>query len=510
MKKIRPLVVLGLILFLIAVSLEFAPSQKHAVLASAVILFSVLPAVLYFRAGSRSAIPFFESSCIYYAVFFGAPVFSAGLFWSDQQLHLLGRLDTVLFYQYAFNGLDAAFSLEALIYTFLSIGAYIATFYSFRYLLYRFFPNAGDKGSKFEKEQLISMAWGALALHFAYHFIPFFQTLPSIKQLLHPMGFLGLGLFIYLAMTRKISLYQSIIVLGILYPLVLLKILSHGSLSQILFYLVIVFLALFYVRRKIPWKILIIAGVFILVGYDTVFMFRGMTWTTLSHIQNDDSPIYSHYNVAQKAGLFWAIILKRITGYSPVDIPEVSINIPKNKTGDPNKRRWRHRFAHITLLSGTMEQTPANFPYWKGDSYRPLVGALVPRFFWPDKPKENFAGTYGVRYWGTHQSTSVNIPWLVELYGNFGRLGMIFGMIFFGAAFAFFDRVLNTRNGAPAKAMIGVVILFPWVYPESNFSVMVGTTPLLLLCLFSYVFLVKKSVNILATRYNKSRVVDHI
>ena len=119
-----------------------------------------------------------------------------------------------------------------------------------------------------------------------------------------------------------------------------------------------------------------------------------------------------------------------------------------------------------------------------GESYRPLVGAAIPRVLWPDKPIEDTGFRFGERYGFLKQSdhrTSLNLPWIVELRANFGIAGVLGGMALFGLLMALLDRVLNRPGARVPEAAVGIGLIAPLVYPESNFSVMTGSLPLALI-----------------------------
>ena len=471
MKKIRIFLFLLFIMVSAVIFQDHAPSVQHAMIAGAVIALCLLPSLLFFLSADHSAIPFFQASCFYYVAFFGVPVFLSYVFWRHS--------NDVVLYSFHFEDHGAAFSLAALTLVFVSLSAYIGAFYGIRALVSRASPTLKTLPFTATNNDLVILAWGATLIHSGYYFFPEIQALPSIGQLAPPMGIFGFGIFIYLSCARTISVYHRILTLGVIYPIIILKILSHGFLTPVLTYVAVAFLALFYVRRRVPWKLMVAGAALLFVGYDSVYLYRALSWDMVS------KPIYRNWSVTEKVGLFGAVLLHRTTGISVVDIPKTV----SEDALSPQKimLRWRNRVSHITVLSGTMEQTPSDIPHWEGESYRPLMGTLIPRIFWPDKPREEFGGTFGARYWGTEKSTSVNLPWLVELYGNFGRWGMVLGMAFFGSLFALLDRVLNNRGAPPAQTMIGLAVLTPWVFPESNFSVMVGGTPLLIIAMFAYV-----------------------
>ena len=64
---------------------------------------------------------------------------------------------------------------------------------------------------------------------------------------------------------------------------------------------------------------------------------------------------------------------------------------------------------------------------------------------------------------------------------NFGLAGVLGGMALFGLLMALLDRVLNRPGARVPEAAVGIGLIAPLVYPESNFSVMTGSLPLALI-----------------------------
>ena len=74
-------------------------------------------------------------------------------------------------------------------------------------------------------------------------------------------------------------------------------------------------------------------------------------------------------------------------------------------------------------------------PFWEGESYYPILFKPIPRFIMPDKPEEVSGSWFGHLYGlitPENITTSINLPQMVELYGNFGLIGVIAGMFIFG------------------------------------------------------------------------------
>jgi hypothetical protein len=78
----------------------------------------------------------------------------------------------------------------------------------------------------------------------------------------------------------------------------------------------------------------------------------------------------------------------------------------------------------------------------EGETLYNAVIALVPRIVWPDKPTFAGSGNLVSRFTGMSfaAGTSVGIGHIMELYVNFGELGVLIGFILLGGAFSFLDQ----------------------------------------------------------------------
>jgi hypothetical protein len=135
------------------------------------------------------------------------------------------------------------------------------------------------------------------------------------------------------------------------------------------------------------------------------------------------------------------------------------------------------RSANLDLLADVVRQTGSTVPFWGGETYLSLVGFAVPRFIWPTKPTKTLGQDFGHRYgyldsWDTW--TSINLPFLVEFYANFGEIGVLVGMVIVGLLYRLLDNDLN-RAGQPLQVTIcGLVLLVPLLNIESDFSLVFG------------------------------------
>ncbi|MDP6175813.1 MAG: hypothetical protein QGF09_16750, partial [Rhodospirillales bacterium] len=136
------------------------------------------------------------------------------------------------------------------------------------------------------------------------------------------------------------------------------------------------------------------------------------------------------------------------------------------------------RMSHIWVFNAVDNKSPDPVPYWRGKTYRPLFTSFIPRVIYPDKPEERSGGGFGRRYGflDQHQAkTSLNLPWVTEMLANFGPLGVVLGMGLAGMFLGFLDRLFNRAWMTDLEFTVGLTLIYPLVYPESNFSAMAGS-----------------------------------
>jgi hypothetical protein len=139
------------------------------------------------------------------------------------------------------------------------------------------------------------------------------------------------------------------------------------------------------------------------------------------------------------------------------------------------------RSANLDLFANLVRRTPSEVPFWNGETYKSLIGFAVPRFLWPNKPTKDLGQAFGHRYNYIHasnMSTAINLPVLVEFYANFGEIGVVLGMLVVGFIYRIIDTILNRPGQSQLVSIIGVALMIPLFFIESDFSLIFGGLPL--------------------------------
>jgi len=104
---------------------------------------------------------------------------------------------------------------------------------------------------------------------------------------------------------------------------------------------------------------------------------------------------------------------------------------------DPEKQFFNAvRLNQGWLIATTMNRVPRLVPFANGETIiQSILSIIVPRFFWPDKAKSG--GQYNLtRFLGFGKiNYSMNISPVGEAYANFGIIGGIIFMLFYGLFF---------------------------------------------------------------------------
>ena len=113
------------------------------------------------------------------------------------------------------------------------------------------------------------------------------------------------------------------------------------------------------------------------------------------------------------------------------------------------------------LIARTMDYVPRKFPYANGETIgATLASVVVPRFLWPDK--RQVGGAYNLkRFWGyTLRGYSMDIGAIGEGYGNFGVIGGIIFMFFYGLSFNLLLRAVLKKTQTNPTYLCWLPLLF--------------------------------------------------
>jgi hypothetical protein len=263
-------------------------------------------------------------------------------------------------------------------------------------------------------------------------FLP--ENLAQIQVFAGDLSMVGICVLVALHLTGRLDWISVAFLWGFLIPVRIVIGLATGSAASGLIVGIAVAMMFASVRRTIPWKMMALGTLALFVLRPAEVPFRMATW----------GGRLSDASTIEKAQVFGQIVY-RITLGGAVP-PQALIDMASM------------RLAQFTVFGDVVEDTPAIVPFWAGESYYPILFKPIPRFIMPEKPRE-LSADFGHRYGlitPENITTSINLPQLVELYGNFGLTGVIVGMFIFGLIYRLLIE-MYVHPGMGLGALVGGV-----------------------------------------------------
>jgi hypothetical protein len=404
---------------------------QQALQAAAIGVLGLVPAFLYLRRGAVESVPLLPLHGVFYAVAFGFTVFFPGLNWMGTGKRPVSEC--------LWLALAGVLSLYA---------GYAAAGPLWRGLRpVRIRMQASPAA-------LRAWAWVFFAAHLAHQYVPRIASISSLPHLLYPLGWLAMGLLFLQHLRRELPTAHRLLFFGVALPAELFSRFVTGALYE--FFMVFAFLMLIYwqMRRRILWVLLAaLVGLFALLN-PVKFRYR----EALKVMPSEAGPL-------AKAETFLSVTAAHYAGRREEEATEIAATSSLN------------RLCHVPVFAFTVENTPGLVPYWGGQTYTYFLAGLVPRALWPEKPGAAFGNDFGHRYGilapGVYD-TSINLPWLVEFYVNFGPWAVLLGMALVGLALRLLARKLDNPAANDCEYVLGLTLCFQLFWGESNLAIMWG------------------------------------
>jgi hypothetical protein len=450
---------LGLGLVFLATTLAVA---RHATLplataglGAAQIVAGCMPAVLFLATppGRRGTVPLLALSGLFYATFFGFPVFLAHILRHPESGEIVAYRSTAM----------AEVSTGAQLLALAGLLCFYAGFGLSRRLRRVWAPRALRAETDFSGLSARLLAWGLLVAYAAYLYFPALRQLPSVGQFLQPAGLVAVGLIFVLWRRGRLSLPEKALFAAGLMPFIIVSHFTATLLTPLVLIGALVLALELWLSGRLPWRAVTLATVVFVVVYPAMTPVRERLWTSPGQLA-----------LTEKIGASFDALGDFLGGRLP--------------GGAGGYRGFTTRVGQIFVLSYVYEQTPKAVPFWNGETYKPLFTSFIPRALWPSKPRETVGGQFGRRYGITEagDETSVNLPWLTEAFVNFGVWGAILGMTLAGMLIGLLERFYCHRGLNDTGTVVGAGITLPLFFQESNFSLMVGSLLPLTVCMIVY------------------------
>jgi hypothetical protein len=415
------------------------PSLLVRVLGSAIILVSAF-AIWLWTVGYDRYTAFVPILTVIYSIHFALPVFTFMAYIFSLGGEVVGEV-------YVEQAL--ALALAGLICTL--AGYYLVTLTTLRDRLPKFKMQWRPQGGL----ELWAYPIGAVGL--AIYVGTFATELPDSAKRFADLGgescMLAILILFFLQMARRLSWLGKLYLWGILLPLRTLLGLGTGMLGHAAWPILEMLLLYSTVRRKIPWLVLAIGVLAVGLLQPFKATFRSLTWR---------GGAASNRSLTQKSQLFLELGATFWQAPPPLQLVVTAAML---------------RLSFLTEFADVVRETPANVPYWKGESYYPLLSKPIPRFLWKDKPKEDIGKRFGHRYnllAPENDVTALAMTHLGEFYFNFGPAGVIIGMFFTGLFYGCLQACFIHRESGIGGVIGAVFLLMTLLGIEQNLSAVLG------------------------------------
>jgi hypothetical protein len=278
--------------------------------------------------------------------------------------------------------------------------------------------------------------------------------LDQVLYFMTDLATIAIAILYILQLRGRLNLVGRSFLWGVVVPTRILTGLATGATFQgleIVLLLLMVYAAL---RHSMPWKILIAGGIAFLVLRPVQVPFRTLSW---AGGEAASQPLTA------KAALFLKTAGQLLAGEELTYSDALQLSL--------------FRLAHLMTFAEIVERTPTEIPFWEGETLYPLLFKPIPRLLYPDKPVVSSGQTFGHLYGflsPDDDGTSYNLPQLVELYGNFGILGVLVGMFFLGVLYRVIQYIF-VHPGMGLGAMVSGVYTFTRLLMiESSLSLVIG------------------------------------
>lgn len=146
---------------------------------------------------------------------------------------------------------------------------------------------------------------------------------------------------------------------------------------------------------------------------------------------------------------------------------------------------------------------PDNYKFYSGETLKPIISKLLPRYIYPDKKIENLGNVFGRDYGylaSNDFSTTINVNVLVDGFINYGYPGLLIPIVLLFIYFTYiFYFTKNLKKYPFICLLLNFQIIFFLIIIESNISLIFGRLlylNLLIILILLLTFLIEKKNNV--------------
>jgi len=281
----------------------------------------------------------------------------------------------------------------------------------------------------------------------------------AIVYFLQQLSLLGSGILFYLWLQDRISFPHVLFLCCGLIPLQVLAGLSTGFTFPVI--RLVVFLGMIYVavRQRVPWRTSVAAIVVFIPLMGLKQEYRELEW-----FEGRPEAARSASDVARRGLLFASVVTRQLKERRTEAVRDAAEIVAQ-------------RMDLLNVFAYLIELTPEHVPYLNGASYSDFFWKFVPRIVYASKPSPKWGNEFGHRYALLSPGddlTSVNLPQMLEMYINFGAVGLIIGMWVLAQLYRALAQILNRHSAGEWGTVSAALVLSSLVNIESNLLLVFG------------------------------------
>lgn len=268
------------------------------------------------------------------------------------------------------------------------------------------------------------------------------QNINLIKRIFEALAYFTICFFYFFVIKVNARLMIKLLIILFIFIIIIINLFLTNALMFLINSFIMMSVIFYFYKNKFPWLIL--------------FLF------TLILLLNPYKHNIRHY---------YQVKNNTNSQYTLVD--SFKDNEATNKITSGGIRSLNSFFIFHFALS----EIPKSFPYFKENSYNSLFFFYIPRIFWPQKPESVLGRNFGKNYGFVKDklnTTTINFPWIAELYLNYSLLGLFFGMFLFGCIMNFLTKLISVSKKNYTQILLGISTSGILVFPEVSFATMLA------------------------------------